>query len=207
MNLSSSASAGAPKPIIFIGAGGHFRSVLDVALSRGDSIVAGVLDDTLDVGTKVLGVPVLGRTSEVSAYRNSHSFHIAVGKIGKSMNRKDLGTSCWDAGASLATLIASTAYVSPFAQVGEGTVVHHGAIINAGAVIGRNTIVNSQSLVEHDAVVGDHCHISTGALINGGVRLGHNSFVGSGAIVFQGLIFVEETVIPAGTVVSSQDQL
>ena len=49
------------------------------------------------------------------------------------------------------------AYISPRAQVADGTIVMHHALINAGARVGRNCIINTKTLVEHDAVIEDHC--------------------------------------------------
>ena len=81
----------------------------------------------------------------------------------------------------LPVIISPYAYVSPYAQIGCGTIVMHNAIINADARVGDNCIINSRALIEHDVVIGNHCHISTGAVVNGAVEVGDNTFIGSGA--------------------------
>ena len=200
------ASTGVTKPVIFIGGGGHFRSVLDVFLSDGKQALGGILDDVLEKGSRVLGLEVIGDTADIEKLVDNHLFHVSVGKIGRSPYRKALAEQCWEAGGKLATVIASTAYVSEFAYIGEGAVIHHGAVVNAGASVGRNSIINSQALIEHDAVIGDHCHVSTGAIINGSAQLGDHSFVGSGAIVFHDVLLGEETIISAGAIVNESRQ-
>ncbi len=60
------------KSVIFIGDGGHFRSVPDVAVSSGQVEIAGVRDDTLNKHSAVNGVEVLGPTSAIGSNRDHY---------------------------------------------------------------------------------------------------------------------------------------
>jgi len=85
-------------------------------------------------------------------------------------------------GAQFPVICSPLGYITPHAQVADGTIVMHHALINAGARVSRNCIINTKALVEHDAIIEDHCHISTGAIVNGGATIGCGSFVGSNSV-------------------------
>lgn len=174
------------KPLIFVGGGGHCKSVLEAAESAGYSIL-GVLDMPEEVGKEILSTKVIGTDDDIPAYVDKAEFVITVGFIKKPAIRIKLYNKIKEAGGKLATVIASTAYVSKYATIGEGTVVLHQAFVNAGAKVGKNVILNTATIIEHDAVIGDHCHISTGTMVNGGAQISAETFIGSQNVVNQGV--------------------
>lgn len=138
------------KGFILVGGGGHCKSVIDVAESAGYTIL-GILDMPGCVGTKVLGYPVLGTDDDIPAYVDKAEFVITVGFIKNPATRIKLYNKIKEAGGKLAIVVASTAYVSKYVVIGEGTVVLHQAFVNAGAKVGKNVILNTASNIEHDA--------------------------------------------------------
>ena len=188
------------KNIVFVGGGGHCKSVMDVAESAGYTIL-GVLDKPELVGTPVLDYKVIGTDDDMSLYVDKAEFVITVGQIKSSALRRKLAQMVKNAGGKLATIIASDAYVSKYATIGEGTVVMHKAVVNAGAKIGTNCIINTMANIEHDVQVGDFCHVSTGVMANGEVKIGDDSFIGSGAVIHQCVTIGPNSIIPAGSVV------
>ena len=188
------------KNLILVGGGGHCRSLIEVAESAGYAVL-GVLDLPENVGKEFLSTQVIGTDDDIPAYVDQAEFVIAVGSIKDPSTRIRLFEQVKAAGGKLATVVASTARVSKYATLGEGTVVMHHALVNAGAKVGSNVILNSFSDIEHDSVIGDHCHVSTGAIVNGGCRVGSACFVGSGAVLVQGINVGEGIVIGAGSLV------
>lgn len=188
------------KPLILIGGGGHCKSVIDAAESSGYTIL-GILDRPDKVGQKVLGYSVLGTDDDVFTFIDKADFVIAVGQIKTNSARHRIAECVEKAGGRLATIIANDAYVSKYAEVGEGTVVLHKAFINAGAKIGKNCIINTMVNIEHDAQIGDFCHISTGTMVNGETKIGHDTFVGSGSTLYNCIEIADNSIIPAGSVV------
>lgn len=188
------------KPLILLGGGGHCKSVIDVAESVGYTIL-GILDKPELVGTKVLGYEIIGTDDDIPQYVDKAQFVITVGQIKSPAIRQKLDGLIKQAGGKLATIVASDAYVSKYATLGEGTVVMHKAFVNAGAKIGRNCIINTMANIEHDCEIGDFCHISTGVMVNGDTKVGKNTFVGSGSVLYNGIEVKEDSIIPAGTVV------
>lgn len=190
------------KPIILIGGGGHCISVIEAAESCGREI-AGILDLAELVGGEVACYRIVGTDSDITRYADTCEFIVTLGSIKSAEKRKQLFYAILKAGATPATLIASTAYVSKRAVVKPGSVVLHHATVNAGAVVGSNCIINTAADIEHNTVIGDHSHISTGAMVNGDVIIGENSFAGSGSVIANNVKIAACTVIGAGAVVIS----
>lgn len=185
-------------PLILVGGGGHCKSVIDAAESAGYAIL-GILDKPELVGTKVLDYEVIGTDEDIPKFVDKADFVITVGQIKSCAIRKRLVNLIKQAGGTLATIIASDAYVSKYAELGEGTVILHKAMVNAGAKVGKNCIINTMANIEHDVVIGDFCHISTGAMVNGNCQIGNDVFVGSGAVVVNGATIKDCEFVKAGS--------
>jgi sugar O-acyltransferase (sialic acid O-acetyltransferase NeuD family) len=186
-------------PILLMGAGGHARACIDVIEQEGRFVVAGLIGLPDEVGTRILGYPVLGTDRDLPLLLgdDAHAL-VVVGQIKTPEPRVRLFDLLERHGCKLPVIVSPRAYVSPHGSIGAGTIVMHGAVVNAGAVVGRNCIINSQSLIEHDTVIGDHCHIATAATINSGVHIGPATFVGSNCSVRQLTRIGERCVIGMG---------
>lgn len=188
------------KPLILIGGGGHCKSVIEAAESAG-YLILGVLDMPEEVGKEILSTKVIGTDDDISSYVDKADFVITVGFIKNPNTRIKLYNKVKDAGGKLATIVASTAYVSKYATIGEGTVVMHQAFVNAGAKIGNNVILNTFTNIEHDAVIGDQSHISTGTMVNGDCKVGCNCFIGSQSVLANGITIGDDIIVGAGSLV------
>lgn len=188
------------KKIILVGGGGHCKSVIDVAESAGYTI-AGILDMPELVGTTVLGYPVIGTDDNISKYLDEALFLVTVGHIKDASLRIKLHERIKEAGGRLATLVASTAYVSRFASIGEGSVIMHHAMVNADAHIGTGCIINTFANIEHDANIGNYCHISTGTMVNGNCMVGEGVFLGSQSVMVNGIRITDGCVFAAGSMI------
>lgn len=188
------------KPLVLLGGGGHCKSVIEIAKSAGYQIL-GILDMPEYVGKEILSAKVIGTDDDIPFYIDKAEFVITVGFIKNPATRIKLYKKIKESGGNLAVVIASTAYVSKYATIGEGTVIMHHAFVNAGAKIGNNVIVNTFSNIEHDAVIGDQCHISTGTMINGDCKVGNNVFVGSQSVLVNGITIGDDIIVGAGSLV------
>lgn len=186
--------------LILIGGGGHCKSVIDVAESAGYNII-GILDIPENIGKSVLDYKVIGTDDDILQFADKAEFIITVGFIKSPAIRMRIFDKVKEAGGKLATIIASTAHVSRYASLGEGTVVMHQAVVNAGARIGENCIINTFCNIEHDAVIGDQCHISTGAMVNGDCKVGKLCFIGSQSVLANGISICDDVIVGAGSLV------
>ena len=172
-----------------------------MAESAGYTII-GILDKPETVGQQVLNYKIIGTDDYIPNYVDKAEFLITVGQIKSSAIRMKLAELIKKAGGKFATVIASDAYVSKYAEIGEGTVVMHKAVVNADAIIGRQCIINTMADIEHDTRIGDFCHISTAAVVNGKVNVGNNVFIGSHTVVHNCKSITDNIVVAAGSVVS-----
>lgn len=188
------------KKLILVGGGGHCKSVINVAESAGYQI-KGILDVPENVGNKVLGYSIIGTDDQIINYVDNAVFIVTVGHIRDAALRIKLHQKIADAGGKLAIIVASTAHVSRYAHIGEGTVVMHQAVVNADASIGRGCIINTFANIEHDTIIGDYCHISTGAMVNGNCIVGSETFLGSQSVMINGIEITNGCVVGAGSLV------
>lgn len=188
------------KNLILVGGGGHCKSVIEAAESAGYNIL-GVLDTPENVGKQVLAYSVIGTDNDIPQYVDKAEFIITVGFIKNPAIRIKLYNKVKEAGGKLATVIASTAHVSKYSTIGEGTVVMHQAFVNAGAQIGVNCIINTFCNVEHDAQIGDQCHISTGTMVNGDCKVGDRCLIGSQSVLANGISVGDDIIVGAGSLV------
>ena len=187
--------------IILIGGGGHAKACIDVIEQGKLYRVAGIIEKEGSHNDSVLGHSILGYDIDLKKLRNKYEYAlITIGQINSPSARINAFGILKSLEFVLPTIKSPLAYVSKHAQIGEGTIIMHGALVNAGAKIGSNCIINSNALVEHDVRIGDHCHISTMAIVNGEVTVGEGTFIGSGAITKQSITIGKSCIIGSGCV-------
>lgn len=161
--------------LLIIGAGGHARSVLDLALSLGtyDGIVFATSREN---DSPVPGFGLLDERS-LSPVEMRKRFRAAVVAIGDNRARLAKVRSLSSSGMALPALVHPRAHVSALASLGAGTVVMAGAVVNAFAEVGDGCIVNTGAVVEHECRLGDGVHVSPGAVVAGGCSVGEGCWL------------------------------
>jgi len=188
--------------ILLIGGGGHCHSVIDVIEKEDKFSIAGIIDRKELVGTKVLDYLIIGSDDDLVELFKVYKYAIVtVGQIKSNTIRVKLFQLLKEIGYTLPTIVSPTAYISKYAAIDDGTVVHHQAIINANAKVGQNCIINTKALIEHDVVIEDSCHISTASIINGGTVVKKDTFVGSNSVTKEYITIQAGSFIKAGSVV------
>lgn len=182
--------------LAILGAGGHARVVADAAEAAGWT-VPGLFDREVPPGDHPW--PVLGDADVLFA--RAAEFDGAVVALGDNDRRLAATLDLAARGFVLATVIHPTAWVSPRATLGGGTVILAQAVVGTGARLGRAVIVNTGAGVDHDCVLGDGVHISPGARLAGGVTVGERAWIGIGAVVREGLTLGAAARIGAGAAV------
>ena len=183
--------------LVIIGARGHGKVVADIAwnLKKYQKIIFLDDDDTLKDS---MGIPVVGKSTEIYKYADSSEVFVAVGSADV---RKRLMEHLQNMGAEIPVLVHPQAVVGIGVSLGEGTAVMAGAVINPDVTVGKGCIINTCVSVDHDCVIGDYTHIAVGAHLAGNVRVGEEVWVGAGVTVKNNIDICDNCVIGAGAVV------
>ena len=163
------------KSLLILGAGSHGQVVKEIAIACGyEAEAIAFLDDkaTSAVG-KINEAPYLAP--------NYDGVIIAIGNnalrrvITEKLERFE--------GINIITLIHPTAYVSPTAVIGKGTVVEPKAVINTNSKIGEGCIISVGAIVDHDSSIGYFSHINAGAICMAGSKIPALTKVNAGEII------------------------
>jgi sugar O-acyltransferase (sialic acid O-acetyltransferase NeuD family) len=189
--------------VAIIGAGGFGREVLqysrDAVAVGWPHRVVGFIDDRSDVLHQFdVSVPVVGGLADVGRV-GAQAFIIA---IGDPILRRRVADVVDEIGGVLVSLIHPTAYVSPTAQIGSGTLLCPYTLIAANSTLGSNVAVNVFASVGHDARVGEHCVISSYSAVTGAVSLGSESFLGTHCTITPGRTIGRRSKVSAGSTVT-----
>jgi UDP-perosamine 4-acetyltransferase len=189
--------------LLILGTSGHAKMVIEVARSQGlyePAICLG--ENNSHPSNSVLGVPTAPETDDLLRSLQSDGL-LAIVAIGKNDLRRRLSTKLESMGYTLATLVASTAWVSPSSQLGPGTVILPHAVVGADCRIGSGCIINTCASVDHDCQIASYSHVAPGSHLGGNVCIGEESMLGIGTSVIPEKRIGNKVMVGAGAVVIS----
>jgi len=167
--------------LIIIGAGGYGMVVADLArqLNKYDKIA--FLDDNSQAEQ------VVGKCASYVDYlhREAVEFYPA---LGNNELRLEWYNKLKDHNCKIATIVHPTAYVSPLAKIGEGTVVLPRACVNTDTIIKSCCIINMGALIDHNCVIEEGCHVCLGAVIKANNHLKACVKIEAGVVVERGMM-------------------
>lgn len=105
-------------------------------------------------------------------------------------------------GIAFAQLVHPSAYVSPYARLGDGVFIGAGSVIAAGAVLADHVFVNRGVTVGHDTTIGEYARLQPGCNVAGHVQIGRAALIGIGAQIQQELLVGDYAVVAAGAAVT-----
>jgi sugar O-acyltransferase (sialic acid O-acetyltransferase NeuD family) len=187
------------KDLIIMGKGGHALSCLDVIKSTNQYNVIGYVDVAGNMGDTWFGLPFLGTDSELpELVKKCSNFFLAIGQIKNSDLRKKTVSLLKKLDANFPVIVSPKSHIGFESQIGEGSIVMHGAHVGPGAIIGEFGILNTHCLIEHGVKVGSFVHVSTGTVVNGDVEIGNEVFLGSNSVVCHGMKIPDLAFVQAG---------
>lgn len=191
------------KLLLILGSGGHAAVLVDI-LQMQKREIQGVVSPDIDSCRHIFDeLKHYSQDDDVLSFA-SESIRLVngVGSLPGNNLRTKLYQQFESKGYEFETVIASTAVVSNYAEIGQGVQVMEGAIINSGAKIGENTIINTGAIVEHDCIIGAHNHIAPGAVLSGQVLTADHVHIGTGACIMQCISIGEHVVVGIGAIVT-----
>lgn len=193
--------ASAPRHrLIIIGSQGHAKAVAELASANEDVELVGFVDDFRPIGTPVLHWNVIGSISDVFPAQ-AHRFNAVVVAIGDNDSRESVVARLRAFQISYLTLCHPTAYVSPSAKIGAGTVLMPHVVISAEAQVGDHVVINTGAIVEHECVLENFCSVAPNACLAGQVILREGSAICMGANIREKLEVGAHATIGAGSTV------
>lgn len=153
--------------ILIVGAGSYGKIVCDAVISQGKYHVSGFLDDSLPVGTVVMGdYKVLAGVESIDGLKRfAENFVVALEDNNDRLKAFEEIKKI----LKPATIVHSSAVVSSVVTLGEGSVVLANAVVNSS--VGVNSIVKPCVAIDHNCTIGDHVHLGIGTAVRSGVTV------------------------------------
>lgn len=164
------------KNLLIIGAGCCGLSAKETAEAMGCFDEISFLDDNIKEMPD--GSKVLGSVNDFEKFASEYSnvfVAITNAELKLSLLKRIKETTPY----KIATLISPRAYISPSAQIMQGSLVEAMATINTGSVISVGCIIGAGSVVNHCSMCCDGVHLECNAIV------------------------AENTLVPAGTSINS----
>jgi sugar O-acyltransferase (sialic acid O-acetyltransferase NeuD family) len=192
-------------PIIIFGARGGAKMIIDSLRDSKDFVVIGLLDDDIELGTKVLGVPVVGDFNCVSSLLSNSisNFVIGFGVLTNRKKRFDLYLDLKEKGCLFPNIIHPKAIVEESVKMGDGNVILAGANIGSAVILGNLNYINNNSLISHDCILMDNIHIAPAAVLASSIIIKSHTLVGMNSTLFFGITIGESTTILNGLIINS----
>ncbi len=187
------------KSLLILGAGGHGRSVADIAhvLEHWDKIA--FLDDRYPELKSTVAWPVIGPVHRAAEFLPQFSdFFVA---IGDNRTRVELLQRYLKLGFNAPNLIHPQAFVSDFSSLGPGCSVSPQGVVNINSRLGMGCIVNTGASVGHDCTLGNGVQLASKVTLAGGVTIDDLCLLGVGASVIPEIFIGENVTIGAGATV------
>lgn len=190
------------RPLILLGAGGHAKVSLALALACGRRVVGVCAPELAAAGFPTWrDLPVLGDDAALERLDpDTTGLLNGIGQLVGSQSRQDVFQRLRGRGFRFPALVHPSAWVDGSCRLEEGVQIMAGAVLQPDVRIGENCIINTRAGIDHDCCIGNHVHIAPGATLCGAVRVADGAFVGSGATVIQGLTIGAGAVVAAGAV-------
>ena len=100
-----------------------------------------------------------------------------------------------------AQLIHPTAYVSPYARIGQGVFIGANSVIAPGVILRDHVFVNRGVTVGHDTVIHEYARLQPGCNVGGHVTVHAGATIGMGSNVIEELVVGRGAVVAAGAAV------
>lgn len=184
--------------LLIVGSGGFGRVTLEHAMKDYD---CAFVDDGYAAGNEICGVKIIGSTSQLIDFCND--FCNLVISIGNNQIREKIYTEAKSIGYKLPNIICGSAYISPFATLGDGCVILNNVVIQNGAHVGNGVILNPGVEVHHDSNIGDFVCIYTNSVIRTYATIKDNVKIGSNVTISNNVTVKESYIVDDGETVKA----
>jgi len=163
------------KKLLILGAGGYGKTIADVARQLNVYDKIAFLDDGKS------GPEILGRCEEYILFSGENTDVYPA--FGNNEIRMAWLEKLMQKDIPVPTLVHPSAYVSPQAKLGQGTVVLPKAVVNTGVTVESGCIINIGALIDHDCYIEAGVHLCPGVIVKAENRIGAYARLESGEVI------------------------
>lgn len=182
--------------LLLVGAGGFGRIAMEHAIKTFDCVF---VDDSYPETKEVCSIPIVGKISDLPALFDTYKKLIVV--IGNTKLREQIYQQAQKIGYDFPNIIATSAYISPFATIGKGCVILNNVVIQNQAQIGNGVLLNPGVEVHHNCSVGDNSLIYSNSVVRTYAKIGQRVLIGSTVSISVGAVVKDDEVVPDGSTV------
>lgn len=187
--------------LLLVGSGGFGRVVSEHASLEYD---CAFVDDGHPIGTEICGITVVGAIADLPHLRLEYPKLVVA--IGNNLLRETIYRQAQALGYQFPNIIARSAYVSPYAELGWGCVLLNHVTIQNGSRLGNGVLLNVGVELHHDSYVDDFSLIYTNSVIRTEAKVGKRVKIGSTATVGNYSVVPDDAVVPDGSAVIMEQQ-
>ncbi len=190
------------KNLVLIGTGGmakEVRWVIEEINKRENkwNILGWISNDPK--GQMTAGLPVLGDDDWLLAC--NEPIDVVVSVADSNLRKRIVERLKKNPNISFPNIIAPSSEVSPYVELGEGTIIMNKSLLTVDIKLGNFFLCNYGCTIGHDCKFGDYVTINPGARISGTVTMGECVAIGVGASIIQNICIGNNAFVGAGAVV------
>lgn len=182
------------KNLLIIGAGCCGLSAKEIAVAMGCFEKIAFLDD--NIKEMADGSRILGGVDDFHKLALEYS-NIFVAIANPEIKLNLLKKIKEETPYKIATLISPRAYISPTAQIMQGSLVEAMATVNTGSVIAEGCIIGAGSVVNHCSMCCDGVHLECNATVSDSTLVPAGTDVGSGVVFKRDTVDVKDLLFDA----------
>lgn len=179
--------------LLLVGAGGFGRVTLEHAEKNFD---CSFIDDAVPMGTSICGVPVIGTINDLEKLVDQYKKLVVT--IGNNTLREKVYKLAETIGYDSPSIIAHSAYISPYASVGKGCIILNNAVIQNGSIVGDGTILNPGVEIHHDSAIGKYVLIYTNSVVRSLAKVGDRAHIGSTLTISNEVVVEPDQIVENG---------
>ncbi len=184
--------------------GGSAALVLDALARIPTKRAVGVLDrEPATHGSSILGIPVVGSTSQAEELRQKDFYDSAVIAFNANLHeRAELFEKLAARGIPFTNVVDVTADVRLNARMGMGNVILAFCHIGPFALLGDNNFLSTACCIEHHCRLGSHCAFGPHVAFSGRVTVGNQVRFGMMIGIEPDVTIGHEAVIASGSILT-----
>lgn len=186
--------------VLIVGGRGGAKMVIEAIKSTNYLGIKGIVDEKLEKGTEIMGVPVLGGDKEldklgnegyknvVLSFSSLHNLPLREKKYQELKKKK----------FQFPNIVHDRATVEPSVKMGEGNIILANAMVGSEVILGNINYVNTGAMICHESTAGTNNHFAPNSVIAGRVRTGSNNLIGMCATTYFEIEIGDNNIINNG---------